>query len=72
MKVSKSGSGQHLDVFKYRVEIVGPEEIELAEPSFYRDGVRAVSIYPVIKLRKGMSTSVFVLSDKTALAGTCQ
>lgn len=61
-------SGQHLDVFKYRVENVGPEEIELAEPSFYRDGVRAVSIYPVIKLRKGMSTSVFVLSDKAALA----
>ena len=64
----KRYSGQHLDVFKYRVENVGPEEIELAEPSFYRDGVRAVSIYPVIKLRKGMSTSVFVLSDKAALA----
>jgi conjugal transfer pilus assembly protein TraK len=64
----KRYSGQHLDVFKYRVENIGPEEIELAEPSFYRDGVRAVSIYPVIKLRKGMSTSVFVLSDKAALA----
>ena len=64
----KRYSGQHLDVFKYRVENVGPEEIELAEPSFYRDGVRAVSIYPVIKLRKGMSTSVYVLSDKAALA----
>ncbi len=64
----KRYSGQHLDVFKYRVENVGPEEIELAEPSFYRDGVRAVSIYPVIKLRKGMSTLVFVLSDKAALA----
>ena len=64
----KRYSGQHLDVFKYRVENVGPEEIELAEPSFYRDGVRAVSIYPVLKLRKGMSTSVFVLSDKAALA----
>ena len=63
----KRYSGQHLDVFKYRVENVGQEEIELAEPSFYRDGVRAVSIYPVIKLRKGMSTSVFVLSDKAAL-----
>ncbi len=64
----KRYSGQHLDVFRYRVENVGPEEIELAEPSFYRDGVRAVSIYPVLKLRKGMSTSVFVLSDKAALA----
>ena len=64
----KRYSGQHLDVFKYRVENVGQEEIELAEPSFYRDGVRAVSIYPVIKLRKGMSTLVFVLSDKAALA----
>lgn len=63
----KRYSGQHLDVFKYRVENVGQTEIELAESSFYRDGVRAVSIYPVIKLRKGMSTSVFVLSDKTAL-----
>ncbi len=63
----KRYSGQHLDVFKYRVENVGQGEIELAEPSFYRDGVRAVSIYPVIKLRKGMSTSVFVLSDKAAL-----
>ena len=64
----KRYSGQHLDVFKYRVENVGQTEIELAESSFYRDGVRAVSIYPVIKLRKGMSTSVFVLSDKSALA----
>ncbi len=64
----KRYSGQHLDVFKYRVENVGQTEIELAESSFYRDGVRAVSIYPVIKLRKGMSTSVFVLSDKAALA----
>lgn len=63
----KRYSGQHLDVFKYRVENVGPEEIELSEPSFYRDGVRAVSIYPVIKLRKGASTSVYVLSDKAAL-----
>lgn len=63
----KRYSGQHLDVFKYRVENVGQAEIELAESSFYRDGVRAVSIYPVIKLRKGMSTSVFVLSDKAAL-----
>lgn len=64
----KRYSGQHLDVFKYRVENVGQAEIELAESSFYRDGVRAVSIYPVIKLQKGMSTSVFVLSDKAALA----
>lgn len=63
----KRYSGQYLDVFRYRVENVGPEEIELSEPSFYRDGVRAVSIYPIIKLRKGMSTSVFVLSDKAAL-----
>ncbi len=63
----KRYSGQHLDVFQYRVENVGPEEIVLSEPSFYRDGVRAVSIYPVIKLRKGMSTSVYVLSDKAAL-----
>ena len=64
----KRYSGQHLDVFKYRVENVGQAEIELAESSFYRDGVRAVSIYPVIKLQKGMSTSVFVLSDKAALS----
>jgi len=63
----KRYSGQHLDVFKYRVENVGQAEIELAESSFYRDGVRAVSIYPVIRLRKGMSTTVFVLSDKGAL-----
>jgi conjugal transfer pilus assembly protein TraK len=66
--LEKRYSGQHLDVFKYRVENVGQTEIELAESSFYRDGVRAVSIYPVIKLSKGMSTSVFVLSDKLALA----
>ena len=64
----KRYSGQHLDVFRYRVENVGPDEIELSEPSFYRGGVRAVSIYPILKLRKGMATSVFVLSDKAALA----
>lgn len=60
-------SGQRLDVFTYRVENVSQSEVELSEPSFYGNGVRAISLYPIMRLQPGMSTTVYVISDKTAL-----
>lgn len=61
-------SGSTLDIYKYRVEN-NKQEIELSETSFYQPGVRAVSIYPNSILRKGESTTVFVLADKSVMDG---
>lgn len=62
-------SNAALDVFKYRVESVSQDDVELDEAAFYEDGVRAVAVYPKVRLRKGESVTVFVLSDKSALGG---
>lgn len=61
-------SGSNLDIYKYRVEN-NKQEIELSETSFYQPGVRAVSIYPNAILRKGETTTVFVLADKSVIDG---
>jgi conjugal transfer pilus assembly protein TraK len=60
-------SGAYMDIYRYRVENTGETEIELSEASFYQDGVRAVAIFPVLKLAKAQSTTVFVIADKSAI-----
>lgn len=62
-------SGPTYDIYKYRVETTTPNTIELDEGSFYTEGVRAVAFYPTAVIGKGEATSVFVISDKTAVAG---
>jgi conjugal transfer pilus assembly protein TraK len=58
-------SGSKLDIYCYRVENAGKSIVELAETSFYDNGVRGVAIYPNLKLEPNESTYVFVASDKT-------
>lgn len=62
----KRYSGSNLDIYKYKVEN-SLTTIELSETSFYRKGVRAVSITPNTILNKGESTFVYVLADKSLL-----
>ncbi|WP_432263211.1 conjugal transfer protein TraK [Cupriavidus sp. TMH.W2] len=57
-------SGPNYDIFRYRIEAV-VDNVELDEGAFYSDGVRAVAFFPNASLRKGESTEVFVVSDKT-------
>ena len=63
-------SGSHYDIYRYRVESVAGEDIELQEASFYQDGVRAVGIFPNLRIKKGEVTSVFVVADKSAIPST--
>ena len=57
-------SGQKLDIYRYRVENSRKGVVELAETSFYENGVRGVAIYPNLKLDAGETTYVFVAADK--------
>lgn len=61
-------SGTNLDIYKYKVEN-NQEAVELSETSFYQKGVKAVSIYPNLVLRKGETTNIYVLADKSILEG---
>lgn len=61
-------SGASLDVYKYKVEN-NQSDIELSETAFWQKGVLAVSILPNMILRRGESTTVFVLADKSILDG---
>lgn len=60
-------SGSWVDVYKYSVVNGSKNVVELSETSFYKKGVRAVSIYPNIVVQPGETTNVFVIADKTAL-----
>lgn len=59
-------SGPQSDIYRYRIENLSNAPVELDEGTFYSDGVRAVAFFPTAVLRKGETTSVFVLSDKSA------
>jgi conjugal transfer pilus assembly protein TraK len=59
-------SGPHSDLYRYRVENAADAQVELDEGAFYSDNVRAVAFFPTAVLRKGESTFVFVLADKSA------
>src|SRR5207249_1261776 len=59
-------SGPTYDIYKYAVENASNEEIEMSEDAFYSDGVRSVAFFPTAVLRKGESTLVFVIADKSA------
>ncbi|CAI10363.1 MULTISPECIES: TraK domain-containing protein [Betaproteobacteria] len=59
-------SSATMDQWRYRVESISDEEIELDEAAFWERGVRAVAILPSTRLRKGDHAYVYVISDKTA------
>jgi len=59
-------SSASLDQWRYRVESISDQEVELDEAAFWERGVRAVAILPTTRLRKGGHAYVYVISDKTA------
>src|SRR5690606_3888875 len=62
-------SGSSFDIYKYRVENVSKDVLELDERAFFTESVRAVAIFPNAILEQGQATNIFVLADKTQLQG---
>lgn len=56
--------GSIFNVYRYRVENVGPVPVELTETSFGEKGVRAVFFWRNSRLAPHESTKVFIVSDR--------
>ncbi len=56
--------GYYLDVYRYELRNDGQRTIALNEGVFYRDGVKAVSFFPLDTVSAGQSTFVFIVSRK--------
>jgi conjugal transfer pilus assembly protein TraK len=69
IKPAKRFSGSWMDIYHYVLQNDGTEVIELSETAFYKKGVRAVSIYPNLRVAPGEYTNIYVLADKSALDG---
>jgi conjugal transfer pilus assembly protein TraK len=63
----KRYSGSWLDIYSYLIMNKGEKDVKLSETSFYRKGVKAVSIFPNLKLSPNETTMVYVIADKTAV-----
>lgn len=58
-------SGSEMDVYSYRLVNTGPRDITLTEQTFYSKGVKAVALFPAIRIDPGQSTNVYVLRGKS-------
>jgi len=67
MMPKKRFSGSWLDVYTYQLVNNGKEKIMLSETSFYKKGVKAVSIFPNLEVLPGQTTMIYVVTDKTAI-----
>jgi len=56
-------TGSAFNVYRYRVENTGRDVMELNEPSFHEEGVRAVAFWPNARLAPGEATQVFIVAD---------
>jgi conjugal transfer pilus assembly protein TraK len=59
-------SGPEYDIYRYSLQGTSKTDVDLDEGTFYSEGVRAVSFFPTATLRAGMTTDVFIVSDKSA------
>jgi hypothetical protein len=64
IKPEKQLSGQSLDLFVYNITNAGKDAVELTEESFYQKGVKAVVIFPNVRLAPKQETKVFIASGK--------
>lgn len=62
-------SGPSFDVYRYRVNTVRSQAVEMEESAFWTKGVRAVAFYPTAIVKPGVPTDVFVVADKSATVG---
>lgn len=58
-------TGATLDVYRYRITNTSANTLNLSEPAFYREGVKAVSFFPRLALRPNESSYVFILASKS-------
>lgn len=58
-------SGSEMDVYSYRLVNTGPRDVSLTEQTFYSKGVKAVALFPAIRIDPGQSTNVYVLRGKS-------
>lgn len=56
-------AGGKMYLYRYRIENITNEVIELDERTFIEDGVRAVAFYPVIRLEPNAYTWVLIAAD---------
>lgn len=57
-------AGSVVDIYRYRIQNVGQDPLDLVETAFYRKGVKAVSFFPRMSLQPGQESYVFLLADK--------
>lgn len=57
-------SGSSYNIFVYTLENASSNPTELTEPSFWHEGVVAVSFWPRIRLEAGERTNAFIMTNK--------
>ncbi|SMC28101.1 TraK protein [Desulfacinum hydrothermale DSM 13146] len=60
----KRYSGQNVDIYVYEITNTSKTTVELNEASFYQKGVKAVALYPAIKLEPSQKTCVYIMAGK--------
>lgn len=61
--------GADRDIYRYQLVNRNNGAVTLSEPSFYTKGVRAVALFPKIRLLPGQSTTLFIMTDKAKQEG---
>lgn len=56
-------SGADRNIYQYTVENISDAVIDLNEPSFFHDGVRAVAFFPSVRLTPKASTTAYIMAD---------
>lgn len=62
--------GADRDIFRYQLVNRNTGPVTVSEPSFYTKGVRAVALFPKIRLLPGQSTTLFIMTDKAKKEGS--
>jgi len=57
-------TGSILDIYRYKLKNAGKKLVDLNEPAFYREGVKAVAFFPALSLEPEEESYVFILADK--------
>ena len=55
-------SGSDRNIYQYTVENISDAVIDLNEPSFFHEGVRAVAFFPAVRLTPKATTSAYIMA----------
>lgn len=56
--------GSYLDIYRYRLTNEGTAAIDMNEGAFYREGIKAITFFPLVSLQPGEFTYAFLISEK--------